>query len=127
MKKLDILVPQYKEDETVISKLLDSIALQQGINFDDIGVIIVNDGTDVILSDDFLKKYKFDIKYIKAEHKGISETRNRALDESEAEYVMFCDDDDMFSCEVFDSPSTALASYRSFLIWLVLISGVLGR
>jgi len=96
MKKLDILIPQYKEDETVISKLLDSIALQQGINFDDIGVIIVNDGTDVILSDDFLKKYKFDIKYVKAEHKGISETRNRALDESEAEYVMFCDDDDMF-------------------------------
>ena len=48
--KLQILVPQYKETDEVVKPLLDSIALQQGINFDDIGVVIVNDGTDVRLS-----------------------------------------------------------------------------
>lgn len=95
-KKLDILVPQYKEDETVIKPLLDSIAIQKGIDFNKIQVIIVNDGTDVILSDDFLNSYNYDIKYIKAEHGGISVTRNRAFNEGNAEYVMFCDDDDMF-------------------------------
>ena len=93
---LDILVPQYKEDEKQISNLLNSIALQQNINFNSIGVIIVNDGSDVILSDEFLNNYPFKITYIKNEHKGVSATRQRALDESKANYVMFCDADDMF-------------------------------
>ena len=93
---LDILVPQYKETEQVIKPLLDSIALQQLVNMQDIGVIIVNDGSDVLLSEEFLKNYPFNIKYIKAEHGGVSATRQRALDESKADYVMFCDADDMF-------------------------------
>ena len=93
---LDILIPQYKETDEVVKPLLDSIALQQGINFDDLGVIIVNDGSDVFLGEDLLKSYPFKIKYIKAEHLGVSATRQRALDESKADYVMFCDADDMF-------------------------------
>lgn len=94
--KLQILVPQYKEDERVISKLLDSIKLQKNISFKDIGVVIVNDGSDIILDPYFLNKYPFKIDYIRAEHKGVSATRNRALKESTADYVMFCDADDMF-------------------------------
>ena len=94
--KLQILVPQYKEDERIIKKLLDSIELQRNIDFNDIGVIIVNDGSDVILNPFFLQKYKFKIDYIRNEHKGVSATRNRALKEATADYVMFCDADDMF-------------------------------
>lgn len=96
---LDILIPQYKETEEIVRPLLDSLKIQQGINFDDLGVIIVNDGSDVFLSEDFLKSYPFKVKYIKAEHQGVSATRQRALDESKADYVMFCDADDMF-CSV---------------------------
>ena len=96
MKKLNILIPQYNESENDISPLLNSIALQQNINFDEIGVIICNDGSDIILSDDFLKSYSFDIQYFKEKHKGVSSTRNFLLDKSDAEYVMFCDADDMF-------------------------------
>lgn len=94
--KLQILVPQYKEDERVIGKLLDSIKLQRNINFNDIGVIIVNDGSDIILNPYFLLQYPFRINYIRAEHKGASATRNRALKEATADYIMFCDADDMF-------------------------------
>lgn len=94
--KLQILVPQYKETEEIIKPLLDSIELQQNVDFDDIGVIIVNDGTDIHLSEDFLKKYKFKIEYILNEHKGVSATRNACLDKATADYVMFCDADDMF-------------------------------
>ena len=96
MKKLDILIPQYNETERDISNLLNSIAIQQNIDFNEIGVIICNDGSDILLSDDFLKSYKFDIKYFKESHKGVSATRNFLLDKSDAEYVMFCDADDMF-------------------------------
>lgn len=93
---LQILVPQYKEDERVISKLLDSIELQRNIDFKDIGVIIVNDGSDIILKHSWLEDYPFKIDYIKAEHKGVSATRNTALKATTADYIMFCDADDMF-------------------------------
>ena len=44
---LQILIPQYKETDEIIKPLLDSIKIQRNINFKDIGVVIVNDGTDV--------------------------------------------------------------------------------
>lgn len=95
--KLQILVPQYKETEEIIKPLLDSIELQQNVDLkNDVGVIIVNDGTDVHLSEEFLSKYTYDIKYFLNEHKGVSATRNACLDHSTADYVMFCDADDMF-------------------------------
>ena len=94
--KFQILIPQYKEDEEVIKPLLDSIALQQNIDMKDIGVIICNDGSDVFLSDKFLRSYPYKIKYYKEPHRGVSATRNACLDHSTAEYVMFCDADDMF-------------------------------
>ena len=94
--KLDILVPQWKETDDVIKPLLDSIALQQQVNFDDIGVIIVNDGSDVFLSNELLESYPFKVTYFKNEHKGVSATRQKAFDLSKADYVMFCDADDMF-------------------------------
>lgn len=98
--KLQILVPQYKETEEVIKPLLSSIEIQQTVDVkNDVGVIIVNDGSDVFLSEEFLKSFSYDIKYIKAEHKGVSATRNAALDAATADYVMFCDADDMF-CSV---------------------------
>ena len=95
--KLQILVPQYKEDESIIKPLLDSIEVQQNIDLqNDIGVIIVNDGTDTHLSQDFLNRYSFPIEYHLNEHKGVSVTRNACLDYATADYVMFCDADDMF-------------------------------
>lgn len=98
--KLQILVPQYKETEEVIKPLLSSIEIQQTVDVKNyVGVIIVNDGSDVFLSEEFLKSFSYDIKYIKAEHKGVSATRNAALDAATADYVMFCDADDMF-CSV---------------------------
>ena len=96
MKKLNILIPQYNESENDISPLLNSIALQQNINFDEIGVIICNDGSDILLSEEFLNSYSFEIQYFKEPHNGVSATRNFLLDKSDAEYVMFCDADDMF-------------------------------
>jgi len=95
--KLQILVPQYKETDEVIKPLLDSLAIQQNVNLKkDIGVIIVNDGSDVFLSDELLKSYPFKIDYYKNEHAGVSATRQACLDKAKADYVMFCDADDMF-------------------------------
>lgn len=94
--KLSILVPQYKEDETIIKPLLDSIALQQGVDLNEIEVIIVNDGSDVKLRKKFLSQYNYDIDYYISEHAGVSATRNKCLDHAVGDFVMFCDADDMF-------------------------------
>ena len=95
-RKLDILVPQYKETDEIVKPLLDSIAVQQNVDFNEIGVIICNDGTDVRLSDELLHSYPFTVEYHLCEHRGVSATRNSCLDKSEADYVMFADADDCF-------------------------------
>ena len=94
--KLQILVPQYDETDAIIKPLLDSIAIQQNIPFEEAGVVICNDGSDVALSDEFLKSYPFSIEYFRQEHRGVSAARNACLDRATADYVMFCDADDMF-------------------------------
>jgi len=102
--KLQILVPQYNETEDVIKPLLDSIEVQQNVDLQkDVGVIIVNDGSDVVLDTKFFERYSFPIEYHINEHKGVSATRNACLDKATADYVMFCDADDMFynACGLF--------------------------
>lgn len=95
--KLQILVPQYKETKEVIKPLLDSIALQQNVDFNEVGVVICNDGSDTFLDDSFLNSYPYKIEYYREPHRGVSGTRNACLDHATADYVMWCDADDMFS------------------------------
>ena len=94
--KLQILVPQYNETDEVIKPLLDSIAIQQNVDFSEIGVIICNDGSKTRLSEQLLSSYPFNIDYYLEPHRGVSATRNACLDHATADYVMFCDADDMF-------------------------------
>lgn len=94
--KLQILVPQYNETDEVVKPLLDSIAIQQNVPMSEIGVIICNDGSDTLLTDEFLNSYPFKVEYYKEPHRGVSATRNACLDKADADYVMFCDADDMF-------------------------------
>lgn len=96
-KKLSILIPQYKEEEEVLKPLLDSIMVQQGVDLNDIEVIICNDGSDVKLSETFISSYPYSVSYYSnLEHGGVSKCRNNCLDRALGEYVMFCDADDMF-------------------------------
>ena len=95
--KLQILIPQYKETDEIIKPLLDSIEVQQNVDLkNDVGVIIVNDGSDVRLTKKLFERYSFPIEYHLNKHKGVSATRNACLDYATADYVMFCDADDMF-------------------------------
>ena len=97
--KLQFLIPQYNETDSDIKPLLDSIALQQNVPMDELGAIICNDGSDIFLSEELINSYPFKIEYYKEPHRGVSATRNACLDHATAEYVMFCDADDMF-CNV---------------------------
>ena len=95
--KLQILIPQYNETKEVIRPMLESISTQQGVDLkNDIEVIIGNDGSDVKLPLDFLGSFPYSIRYLHFEHSGLPGTRGHIFDAASADYVMFCDADDMF-------------------------------
>jgi len=108
--KLQILVPHYKETFAEMKPLFDSIAAQQAIDFSDIGIIVCHDGDEAAkLPEAGIRAvYPFGIRFIHIPHGGVSAARNAALDEATADYVMFCDADDMFS--------SAVAFYQLFLM-----------
>ena len=96
--KLQILIPHWQETRKEMEPLLDSLAIQQAIKFEEIGVIVAYDGSDAsfLPVEEWAAKYPFSIEHIHAEKGGVSATRNAALDAATADYVMFCDADDMF-------------------------------
>ena len=109
---LDIIVPHYKEPWSRCQYLFDSIAMQRGVPHDQIGVILVNDGTDVVIEQEILARYPFRIDYIVKEHEGVSAARNAGLAHSKADYVMFCDADDGF-----------LSNYGLYLVYSAMCEG----
>lgn len=94
--KLDIIVPHYKEPWDVGRKLFDSIAMQECIDFNDISVIVVNDGLNCHVNIPFHAWYPYIIRELNIQHGGVSRARNAGLSESDADVVMFCDFDDCF-------------------------------
>ena len=93
--KLDIVVPHYKEPWSTCHTLFDTIGLQRGIDFENVRVLVVNDG-DCLLDEKCFEGYSYRIEYLVKEHGGISAARNYGLDNSDADYVMWCDCDDGF-------------------------------
>lgn len=92
--KLQLLVPHYKEPAEVLKPLLDSVALQQSVDFSEVGVIICHDGDEA--PDLVFGEYPFPVEQIRIPHGGVSAARNACLDHATADYIMFCDADDMF-------------------------------
>lgn len=94
--KLQILVPRYNEPDNVIQNLLKSLDVQQGVDFDNFEVLIGDDGSNLLLSDDILNSHPYSIQYKRYDHSGPAGTRQHLFDDSSAEYIMYCDADDMF-------------------------------
>ena len=109
---LDIIVPHYKEPWARCQYLFDSIAMQRGVRTDEFRVILVNDGSDVVFDQETLNRYPFKIDSILKSHEGVSAARNAGLDHSDAEYVMFCDDDDGF-----------LSNYGLYMVFSAIAEG----
>jgi glycosyltransferase involved in cell wall biosynthesis len=94
---LDIIITHYKEPWSLGMKLFHSIAMQRDIRFDDVGVILVNDGEENELPAECFEGYPYEIHQMSIPHGGVSRARNAGLDAADADWVMFCDFDDMFS------------------------------
>ena len=99
-KLLSILIPVYTESDHFLNRLLNTIAMQQHINFSDIEVLVESDGDEKIYEESFFTPYPFDISYSVGRKRGVSATRNDLLDKAIGEYVIWCDADDYW-CSTF--------------------------
>ena len=96
---LDLIVTHYDEPWEIGKKFFDMLAMQRNIDFSDIRVILVQDGKETTLPwNELLKDYPFRIKVVTtASHGGAAYARNAGLYVADADWVMFCDFDDMFA------------------------------
>ena len=95
---LTIIIPQYKENNSTVKRLLNTINYQLNVDWNEIEVIIVNDHSDIILDEALLDSFEnIKPRYIKLDKNvGPGLARQAGLDAAQGEYVTFCDADDMY-------------------------------
>ncbi|HLV40460.1 glycosyltransferase [Xanthomarina sp.] len=98
---ISIVVPCYNV-ETFINNALQSIFLQTYTNWE---CILVDDGSKDNTSGeiDFWVKKDPRFKYFHQENKGVSGARNKGLENTSGDYVIFFDPDDLFSTHALES------------------------
>lgn len=97
--KVSVIIPVYNV-EPYVQKCLQSVFAQ---TYKDVEVILIDDcSTDQSMSivNNVVSEYngKFSIRIIRNEHNlGLSQSRNRGIDDAKGEYVFFLDSDDEIS------------------------------
>ncbi|MFZ4632353.1 MAG: glycosyltransferase family 2 protein [Patescibacteria group bacterium] len=120
---ISIIIPVYNQADKIIYTL-ESIRKQ---SYQDVEVIIVNDGSTDNVQDicaRYFKKTESTINYLflNQENKGAPSARNHGYKESKGEYVFFCDADAVLNIEAMElllstlenNPKVSYA-YSSFL------------
>lgn len=123
--KLSIIITHCKEEWKDCYKMFSMLEIQRGVNFDDVEIIVVQDGTQYKLSSLMIDCERFHCTIVNTESvngnpAGVSAARNKGLSEATAPWVMFCDCDDMLYCA--DSLNRILTSIdqtgnRGDLLW----------
>jgi glycosyltransferase involved in cell wall biosynthesis len=91
--KFSFIIPAYNYGHRLV-RALDSVFHQPGEDYEG---VIINDGStdntaDVVQS--YILKFAGRCRYIEQENQGVSVARNRGIDESRGEYLIFLDADD---------------------------------
>ncbi|WP_283703973.1 glycosyltransferase family 2 protein [Clostridium perfringens] len=100
MPLLSVIVPVYNV-ELYIEKCLESIVNQK---FNDIEIIIVNDGSkdnSKYIIDKFEKQYSSKIKVYNKKNGGLGDARNFGLKKAKGKYVTFVDSDDWINLDIY--------------------------
>ena len=119
--KLEIIITHYREDWAVCSKMFKMLDCQRGMTSGECRVTIVQDGPEGALDTaKLLKTYGYISSVVEIPHGGISRARNAGIDTADAEFIMFCDCDDMlYSCDSLRVILDGIrdANGRADLIW----------
>lgn len=97
-KLINFIIPIYNTKREYLSRAINSIIIQKNVNFNEIGIIIVDDNSTRIHYDErwFKRNFpKLDITYIyNSVNSGPGISRQKGIDISNSEYVAFLDSDD---------------------------------
>lgn len=93
---LDIIVTHYKEPWEIGKKFFDMLGCQQAIDFRQIHVHLIHDGTECFPYE-YFSLYPYKVRQHRIEHGGVSAARNYGIEISKSKWIAFCDFDDMFS------------------------------
>ena len=107
---VSFIIPAYNAEKT-LGETLESVLAQTFQNFQ---IIVINDGSKdgtLELIKAYAEKYPEKIKWYTQENRGLSATRNRALDEAElGKYVGFIDADDQLKPDYLQKLYEAITS-----------------
>lgn len=127
MPKVSVIIPFYNGESWLIDAV-DSV-LQQ--DYDDIEIIVINDGSPESLTG-FLEKYGNKIVYLYQENQGVAVARNKGIDIATGDYIAFLDSDDIWLPQkltkqiAFMEKIGAMWSHTGFYYWFS-DSGVLKK
>ena len=96
---LDLFITHYNEPWEVGEPGLTMLAHQRCVDWNDVRVTLVHDGTEPFPEGNFMD-YPFKIRQECIEHRGIAGARNWCIDHSEATWIKWNDFDDLF-CNVY--------------------------
>lgn len=100
--KFSVIIPVYQVEDYLEETLLSVI--HQSIGFENIQIILVNDGSpdeSGKICEKYAKRYPDNIVYVEQENAGVSEARNKGMEYMEGKYVNFLDSDDKWSKDAF--------------------------
>ena len=100
--KISVIIPIYNVEEYLEETILSVV--NQTIGFENIQMILVNDGSPDN-SEEICLKYKElypdNVIYIKQENSGVSAARNNGIKHATGEFINFLDSDDKFGLNAF--------------------------
>ena len=95
---IDFIVTHYDEPWEIGRPFFEMLRLQRNIDYSTIHVILVQDGEEYALDfPELMKQYPFTTTLVTISHSGTAAARNAGLKHSTADWVMFCDWDDMLA------------------------------
>lgn len=107
--ELSIIIPVYNTSD-YLKKLLDTL-IDQKLNYDNVEIIVINDGSTEDMS--FLDEYNY-IKVIHKKNKGVSVARNVGLELAKGKYIAFCDSDDMVAKDYIKTIVDAIKTNKDY-------------
>jgi Predicted glycosyltransferases len=94
--------------------VLDSISRQRDINFNELEVLVIDDGSDNVFV--YRTKCNYKLKIIYSQNKGRAAARNLGLKEAMNEYVIFIDGDRVLADDFIGQYIKSFREYKKHII-----------
>lgn len=116
---LDIYITHYKEPWEVGDPAIRMLSIQRLVDWSQIRITMVHDGTEPFPQDNF---YGLPVRQVTIPHGGIAKARNWCIDDSEAEWIKWCDFDDSFAnVYALRDVLNVLGDNRNEMLWFDLL------